>query len=613
MDIKALISQLSTDSSWKSLQEARSLLQKGLSRTDRIALGSFLNGNAVRSRDDFSRRQVRVALASDSTIENLCEPLLIRLLERSMFGCVYQAPYGQLAQEVRDPSSGLLQHQADVVVLAPFTTIWSQIQAGTPADVKHFLDEAWTHLTSLREKFDGIVLIVNAVPPESRPHGILDSRRSPGHADFARALNLALSERCRTSGEAFVLDAEFLNTRCGSTWTTLHKQQFMGSRPLSDELAAKLASDVVSFCAARKGFARKVLALDLDNTLWGGIVGEDGWQEVKIGGSYPANLYSELQREIRSLRDRGVALVLISKNNEHDAWEVFDRRSEMVLKRSDITAHRINWNDKVHNLRELAAELNLGLDAFVVLDDNPVERTFIEQSLPEVEVCPAGDPLEMLRWLTTCGRFDTLAITQEDELRAKSYAAAAERKRLASQTTNLDEYLATLETVVEVGKLTDKQLSRVAQLTQKTNQFNLTTRRYSEHDLQTRMEDANWNIYWCSCRDRFADEGIIGAAIAVEEDQGWHIDTLLMSCRVLGRGVEKAFLQTILDEAEKRGAKYVSGEYIRTTKNGQTEQFFATCGFEPTEQSSDRAVWRKDLPAEADLAPRTITLQAMMS
>ena len=613
MDIKTLISHLSADSSWKSLQEARSLLQKGLSRTDRIALSTFLTGPAVRSRDDFERRSVRVALASDSSIENLGEPILIRLLERSMFGTVYQAPYGQLAQEVRDPASGLIQHASDVIVVAPLTTMWAQIQAGATSDANHFLEEAWTHVTLLREKFDGVILVVNAVPPEARPHGILDSRRNPGHADLARAINLGLSERCRTSGQAFVIDAEFLNTQCGSTWTLLHKQQFMGSRPLSDELASKVAVDVSSFCAARKGFARKCLALDLDNTLWGGIVGEDGWQEVKIGGSYPANLYSELQREIRSLHDRGVALVLISKNNENDAWEVFDRRSEMVLKRSDISAHRINWNDKVHNLRELANELNLGLDAFVVLDDNPVERTLIEQSLPEVEVCPAGDPLEMLRWLTTCGRFDTLAITQEDELRAKSYAAAAERKRLASSSTNLDDYLATLETVVEVGRLTDKQLSRVAQLTQKTNQFNLTTRRYSENDLQTRMNESNWNIYWCSCRDRFADEGIIGAAIAVEEKEGWHLDTLLMSCRVLGRGVEKAFLQTILDEAEKRGAKYVSGEYIRTSKNGQTEQFFATCGFEPAEQSSDHAVWRKDLPAENVLAPRTITLQAKMS
>lgn len=613
MDIKTLISQLSSDSSWKSLQEARNLIHKGLSRTDRIALSSFLTGSVVRARDDFERRQVRVGFASDSSIENLCEPLLIRLLERSMFGSVYQAPYGQLAQEVRDPASGLIQHCADVVVVAPFTTVWPQIQTGTASNAVHFLDEAWAHLTTLREKFDGVILVLNAIPPESRPHGILDSKRSPGHADLARAINLGLSERCRSSGIAYVIDAEFLATQSGSTWTTLHKQQFMGSRPISDELASKLAADIASFCAARKGFARKVLAIDLDNTLWGGIVGEDGWQEVKVGGSYPANLYSALQQEIRTLRDRGVALTLISKNNESDAWEVFERRSEMVLKRSDITAHRINWNDKVQNLRELASELNLGLDAFVVLDDNPVERTFIEQSLPEVEVCPAGDPLEMLRWLTTCGRFDTLAVTQEDELRAKSYAAAAERKRMVSQTANLDDYLATLETVVQVGKLSDQQLSRVAQLTQKTNQFNLTTRRYSEHDLSTRLDDSGWNIFWCSCRDRFADEGIIGAAIAVEENDGWHLDTLLMSCRVLGRGVEKAFLQTILDEAEKQGAKYVSGEYIRTTKNGQTEQFFETCGFEATEQSSERAVWRKDLPTGINLTPRTITLQAMMS
>jgi FkbH-like protein len=609
MSVPLLIEDLKNDSSWKSIQKARVFLRGTLSRTDRIALASFLTGSGPRSRSDYPKRSVRVALCSDSSLENLSEPLAIRLLERGLFCEIYESPYGQLAQEVRDPAAGLIRHQADVIVLAPLTNLWTQLRLTGISDAQKIVDEVWSHVDALRKSFSGIILMVNVIPPESRPHGILEPRRATGQADLARSINLALSERCRTSGAAYLVDADLMISQSGVRWATFHKQQFMAGRSWPDDLAARVAVDIAGFCAALKGFARKCLALDLDNTLWGGVVGEEGWQGVKIGGSYPGNVYSELQYEIRQLQERGVALALISKNNEADAWEVFERRSEMVLKRSDITTHRINWNDKAQNLRELATELNLGLDAFVVLDDNPVERSWIEDSLPEVEVCPAGDPLEMLRWLTTTARFDTLAITQEDRLRQKSYAAAEERAKLASSSTNLDEYLATLGTVIKVGELSPTQLSRVAQLTQKTNQFNLTTRRYSETEMQECMVAPNWHIYWCHCRDRFADEGVIGVAVAVEEEDYWKLDTFLMSCRVLGRGVEKAFLQFVIDEATRHGAAGVRGEFIRTLKNGQTEEFLQTCGFESLERSSDHGVWVLSLPSEQQLTPPSILVE----
>ena len=611
MSVDVLIEELKNDSSWKSFQQARVFLRGTLSRTDRMALAAFLGGTGPKGRSDYQKRCVRVAFASDSSLENLSEPLAIRLLERGMFCEVYESPYGQLAQEVRDPSSGLHRHQADVMVLAPLTNLWSQLRQTGPADVQQIVEGAWSHIEALRKTFAGVILVLNVIPPENRPHGILESRRSPGHPDLARAINLALSERCRATGAAFVVDAEFLIAQSGIRWTTFHKQQFMASRPLPDELATRVAVDVAGFCSALKGFARKCLAIDLDNTMWGGVVGEEGWQGVKLGGSYPGNLYVELQYEIQQLQARGVALALISKNNEQDAWEVFDRRPEMLLKRTDFSAHRINWNDKAQNLRELAAELNLDLDAFVVIDDNPVERALIEGALPEVEVCPASDPLEMVRWLSTGARFDTLAITQEDNLRKKSYAAVEERAKLANSTTNLEEYLATLGTAVQVGVLTPTQLSRVAQLTQKTNQFNLTTRRYTETEMQNCMLSPQWHIYWCHCRDRFADEGIIGVAMAVEEEDHWRLDSFLMSCRVLGRGVEKAFLQVVINEATRYGASSLRGDFLRSAKNGQTEEFYASCGFDVFERSADRGLWQLPLPSGQHLTPVSIAVETV--
>ena len=609
MNCKELIALLETDASWRSLRTTQKALRAGMSRPDTMSLARFLAGEKIRNRPDFVSRSVRVAVASDTSLDNLADPLSLRLLERGMFAVQYHSPFAQLALETRDPESGLFKHKPDVVVLAPLTGLWQRLAGTSPDAVVQTVEEAWSQVEAVLKNFEGLVLLVNVLPVENRPHGILETRQNLGHADFARAVNLQFSQRCRETGKAFVLDAQWLAGQSGTIWPSLHKQQLMASRPFSDDLANLLAAEIAAFCAARKGFARKCLALDLDNTLWGGVVGEDGVTGLGIGGGYPGNIFTELQREIAALHVRGVVLAIVSKNNEADAWEVFNQRPEMVLKRADITGHRINWQDKAANLRELAAELNLGLDAFVMLDDNPVERDWIEEALPEVEVCPASDPLDMLRWLVTCRRFDTLAITREDSLRAKSYAAAEKRSRLATQSSSLEEYLADLGTQVEVGCNTRAQIARVAQLTQKTNQFNLTTRRYSEAEIQERMQNPSWRIYWCACRDRFVDEGVIGAALVETRNGEWLIDTFLMSCRVLGRGVEKAFLGTICDDATRNGACVVRGAFIRTAKNSQTEHFFENCGFTADQQTADSSKWHLNLPVSVQLIPKWISLQ----
>ena len=610
---KALISQLEADAGWRSLRIAQKTLCGRMSRLDSLALARFICSEKISGRSDFATRSVRIAVASDTSLDNLADPLALRLLERGMFGVQYHSPFAQLAFETRNSCSGLIQHKPEVVILAPLTGIWQRL-AGTSSDaVAQTVEEAWSQVVALRNFFDGLILLVNLVPIENRPYGILESRRNLGHADFARAVNLQLSQRCRETNEAFILDAQLLTGQSGTVWPSLHKQQFMASRPFADDLLNLLSVEIAAFCAGRKGFARKCLVLDLDNTLWGGVVGEDGVAGLQIGGGFPGNIYTELQKEIFALRERGVTLVIVSKNNEADVWEVFNKRPEMVLKRANFSAHRINWQDKASNIRELATELNLGLDAFVVLDDSHVERDWIEEALPEVDVCPASDPLEMLRWLATCRRFDTLAITREDALRAKSYAAVEERSRLATQTSNLEEYLASLGTQIEIGCNSSEQIARVAQLTQKTNQFNLTTRRYTESEIQERMQNPAWRVFWCASRDRFADEGVIGAALIEIINDEWTIDTFLMSCRVLGRGVEKAFMGNICDQAVNSGAKKIRGEFIRSAKNSQTENFLETCGFSAAEKTNDFSKWHLVLPAPTELTPKWIALRAFKS
>ena len=607
-NIRTLIEMLSTGDDWCSIRAACRALREGLPRPDCILLSRFLAGEGLSQRPDFGSRSVRVAVASDASLDNLAEPLSFAMLERGLFASQRYGAFAQIALETRDPQSMLWQPRPDAILLAPLTAFWERTKtlAGSSAD--EVVDDTWSHVTSLRQHYDGMLLLQNLILPESRPHGIADSRSNPGRAEFAALVNVGLSRRCRETGLAFVLDAAAFSTRCGTVWPGLHKQRFMAGRPMADDLARQIAAEVAAFCAALKGFARKCLALDLDNTLWGGVVGEDGTASLKIGGAFPGNLYTELQKEIRSLRDRGVTLALVSKNNEADAWEPFDTRTEMILRREDFSASRINWQDKASNLREIAAQLNLGLDSFVLMDDHHAERALVEEALPEIEVCPYGDPLDMLRWLSTTRVFDTMAVTQEDALRAKSYAAADERTKLASKSSDLESYLAQLETEITVAPATGAQVARVAQLTQKTNQFNLSTRRYTEAEIQERMNSPSWRVLWCSCRDRFTDEGIVGVAIIEVAGDSWRIDTLLLSCRVLGRGVEKAFLSTLVQIAAADGATVLAGEYVPSPKNAQTAGFFASCGFSEVHSDSRHSVWRLPLPAPASFAPPWIRI-----
>jgi len=608
MNVHTLLQQLETEPGWRSLRAAQKALREKLARPDRLLLAKFLQAEANR-RADFKDRSVRVSLASDASLDNFMDPLALRLLERGLFGIQYHAPFGQMAMEIRNPSSDFLAHQPEVAVLAPLAAFWQKDIPTTAESVTQTSEETWAHVSALRNHFPGLILLQNLYPTERRPQGILDSKSHWGRADFARAVNLQLSQRCRETSGVFILDAEYLAGQCGASWPGLHKQQFMGSRPVADDLVSQLAVEIAAFCAARKGFARKCLAVDFDNTLWGGVVGEDGVAGVQLASGFPGNIHVELQREIRALKARGVTLAALSKNNEADAWEVFQQRPEMVLQRADFGAHRINWQDKAANLRELATELNLGLEAFVLLDDNPVERELIAEVLPEVEICPASDPMEMLRWLATCRCFDTLAITREDALRTQSYAAAEARSQRAAQSDNLEQYLLSLETCVEVGCDTLPQIARMAQLTQKTNQFNLTTRRYTESEISNLVQDRNWRVFWCSCRDRFADEGVIGVALVKIAGDEYQLDTFLLSCRVLGRGVEKAFLGGICQYAHHSGARQMRGEFIPSAKNAQTEKFYEACGFTAAAAAGDSRFWRLALPAAADLIPQWIALQ----
>lgn len=341
---------------------------------------------------------------------------------------------------------------------------------------------------------------------------------------------------------------------------------------------------------------KKCLVLDLDNTLWGGIVGEDGVEGIQLSGDYPGKAFHLWQEGIKELQHSGVMLAICSKNNIADVEEVWQKRTDMLLQKSDFVAMRINWQDKATNIQELASELNIGLDSFVFVDDNPAERELIKQQLPMVVVPDFPEqPYQLpdLYQQLVENYFSVYALTDEDREKTKQYAANIQRREAEQTFTNLDDFIASLDIRLGIRAVDEISLPRVAQMTQKTNQFNLTTHRYSEQDLHEILSAAG-EIWTLSVSDRFGDSGVTGVIILTQDGV---IDVMLLSCRVLGKGIEEVFLKYVLQHTKHT---VVMATYIKTAKNSLVESFYDKMGFELLNYD-ETAKYYRITPGDTDL------------
>jgi FkbH-like protein len=351
--------------------------------------------------------------------------------------------------------------------------------------------------------------------------------------------------------------------------------------------------------------------VDLDHTLWGGVIGEDGMAGIQLGPEYPGAAYQELQRALLDLTRRGILLAVCSKNNPADAMEALENHPGMLLRPRDFAAMRINWNEKAQNLREIAAELNIGADSVAFLDDNPVERHEIREQLPETIVIEL--PRDAMRFAGTvrdCPYFERLTLSEEDRQRGEYYAAQRERAELERSVASKEDFYRWLEQVAEIAPVNPATLARVAQLTQKTNQFNLTTRRYTEQQIAEMAERAGWRVWSLRVSDRYADNGLVGVAIARVEGEVCEIDTFLLSCRVIGRTVETALLARLAQDARARGATRLEGWFLPTRKNAPAKDFYRDHGFEVAAQNDGGVLWRLDLTREQLRTPEWIRVAA---
>lgn len=396
-----------------------------------------------------------------------------------------------------------------------------------------------------------------------------------------------------------LLDARGLDKTYDGRNQLLYRQPYR--RALVDEMASELLAVINSASIA----APKVLALDADNTLWGGIVGEDGISGIAIGGTFPGNAFREFQLAVKALERRGIMLAIVSKNDAAAVDEVFEDREEMVLTKADIAAWRVNWTNKSTNLKEIADELNIGLDSIVFVDDSDFEVEEVRTALPMVRIIQVPeDPEDIPGILAESGLFRNLSATAEDG--ARTAMMQTEQKRTAAaEVLSHEEFLASLELQVTIDVDEEQSLGRITQLINKTNQFNLTTVRRSEAEVQALMRSDDHRVYSASVSDRFGSYGLVGVAIVDAHDPDAHeVDSLLMSCRVLRRGVESSILNVVCGNAHDEGAQRIRGRFEPTAKNSQVAELYPEHGFAT---SNEEGVFELEFP-EVPAAPEHIDL-----
>ena len=546
-----------------------------------------------------SLRSVSIAVVAGFTVETLLPYIGGLMAQRGLYARFTIAPFGQIYQSLLDPGSEVRTAGADVTLvlariedlcarpLAELALLDPARIADARAEVHAEIDRLCAALTAFEAATTGMVFAGTLPAPPHTPLGVLDASHPASLTQLARECNVALWNAAVQRRRLRLLDVDRAIAEVGAAKAWDPRMAVLAGCPLSTAALRQLAVQLTRSIAALLQSTAKVIVLDLDNTLWGGIVGEDGAAGIVIGPTGLGAAFAAFQDALLALRAQGLLLAIASKNNEADAFEIFDHHPGMRIRREHLAAHRISWQPKSESLRELASELSLGVDSFVFVDDSPTECAEVRSVLPDVTVLELPrDPVRYVEALRSVPQLDRMTLTDEDRMRAAAYAAekarTAARAAAESDPDALRAHLQSLELRAAVRRIGDEDVARAAQLTQKTNQFNLTTIRRSEADVGAMRRDPAWRLYALDVTDRFGDYGTTGLVFARRvDDATWDLDTVLLSCRVLGRGVESALLRIVTADLIEAGARRLTGRLIPTRKNAPVRDFLPRHGFVP--------------------------------
>lgn len=529
----------------------------------------------------------KVAVLSSVTSHHLVSILKLFLYQRGIAPVFYEGEYDGITMELMNPDSELYSFKPDILLLITYHTDIKDYPRlfSSEGEIGKWVNQKLQHYQNLWTLANGIegchIFQTSFVSPIQRQLGNLEANYYFSPSNCIRLLNIELTRQ--KPPYVTLLDMDYLASSFGKYNWFNESTYYMSKQGFSFEAASLVCHALARLFASHVGKMKKCLVLDLDNTLWGGVIGDDGLRGINLNASNPVGeSYLAFQHYLKGLKERGVILAVCSKNEEDVAKSVFIEHPDMVLRLDDIACFVANWDDKSSNLKRIAELLNIGLDSIVFFDDNPAEREIVKQFLPDVEVVDVPeDPVHYVRSLEKAACFEWVQLSHEDIGRSDSYVVDRKRSDLQVSCIDYDSYLDALEMKVEVGLVGLDETARFAQLINKTNQFNLRTKRYSEAVVaQIREDTQNWVPLYLRLSDKFGNYGIMSSVIVKRVNNVAFIDTWVMSCRVLKRGLELAALNSVCSVAEGWGCEWIVGEYIPTKKNKMVSTLFSELGFE---------------------------------
>lgn len=555
---------------------------------------------------DVSFLEKRIAILGGSTTNLFRDFLELFLLDAGIAPVFYESGYAQYYEEAVFPNEALLGFSPDIIFV--FTTSLNLKEMPTPFEKKEEaearIEREYVRYHNIWEelgRYRAVIIQNNFEMPAYLPLGSLDAVLWSGWRNTIESLNARIAEYAMAHAGMYVHDIHYLASLLGTEqWFDLSQYSAykLAIRYESMPFVALHAANVVK---AILGRTKKCLVLDLDNTLWGGIIGDDGVDSIQIGRETPeAEAYTAFQKYVLALKERGVLLAVCSKNEESAAKAGFSH-PDTILHLDDFVAFQANWENKDQNVRRIANTLNIGLDSLVFLDDNPMERAIVREHVPEVAVpeVTGGDVASYIRAIERNGYFETVSISEDDRKRSETYHANQRRVEMEATASSYADFLVSLNMRAEIAPFRRIYYDRIAQLTNKSNQFNLTTRRFTRADIEHMAEDSRYITLYGRLQDRFGDNGLVSVVIAEKEGTDVHIRLWLMSCRVLKRGMEEAMMEALAEKARLAGGEKLIGYYYPTAKNGMVRDFYSAHGFSLMDDADGNTVWEHSLETDA--------------
>ena len=539
--------------------------------------------------------KMKVALLGDTATQLLVTAIKGVAADRGLSLDIYEGEYNQVERQLMDPTSELYEYDAEITIISQSTHKLGEYHSSLSIEKQEQLaDDRLSFILSLCERpsfANKKIIYFNYPEIEDTVFGSYANKVESSFTYQVRKLNYELMNLSRKYPNLYICDIAGLQNMFGRRFLFAPNVYMTTEMVLSVNALPYAASRVVDIIAAIKGQFKKCLILDLDNTVWGGVIGDDGLEGIELGhGLGIGKAFTEFQMWVKKLKQRGIIICVASKNNEETAKEPFEKHPDMVLKLDDIAVFQANWETKVDNIRTIQSILNIGFDSMVFLDDNPFERNIVRENIPGITVPELpDDPAMYLEYLYSLNLFETASYSNADKDRTKQYQVEAKRVSLSKTFTNEADFLKSLNMVSTVSGFTKFNTPRVAQLSQRSNQFNLRTIRYTETDIESMAKDPDVIDLSFTLEDKFGDNGLIAVVIMKKQDEKTlFVDTWFMSCRVLKRGMENFTLNTMVEYAKAKGYKKIIGEYIPTPKNKMVEQHYPNLGFSTikTEDSS---------------------------